>query len=254
MLVRIVGGNGGLAPGFRNTSYLIDGKLLIDAGSVASGLSLEEQLLVENIIISHPHLDHISDLAFLPDNCFGLKGVPFEVYTSKTVRNAIKKHLMNDLIWPDFSKLPSEENPTIRFHDLKPEQMIVLGDYKVFPVRVNHFGDAVGLIIERDDAAILFTQDTGPTERIWEVAKSYKNLKAIFSEVSFPNKMQNVADASLHLTPQSVFKEIAKMPPTIPIFLGHIKPNYKSTIYQEIDELGCERITLFCSDDTHFVF
>jgi hypothetical protein len=45
MMVRIVGGHGGVSPGFRATSYLIDGKLLIDAGSVASGLQIDEQVL-----------------------------------------------------------------------------------------------------------------------------------------------------------------------------------------------------------------
>ena len=62
MLVRIIGGHGGVSPGFKNTSYLIDGKLLIDAGSVASGLQIDQQVLIDNILISHSHLDHISDL------------------------------------------------------------------------------------------------------------------------------------------------------------------------------------------------
>ena len=74
MLVRVIGGHGGVAPGYKATSYLIDGKLLIDAGSVASGLIIEEQVQIDNILISHAHLDHITDLAFLSDNCFGLKG------------------------------------------------------------------------------------------------------------------------------------------------------------------------------------
>ena len=64
MMVRIVGGHGGVSPGFRATSYLVDGKLLIDAGAVASGMTIDEQVLIDNILISHSHLDHICELAF----------------------------------------------------------------------------------------------------------------------------------------------------------------------------------------------
>ena len=159
MLVRIIGGHGGVAPGFRNTSYLIDGKLLIDAGSVASGLHIPEQAQIDHILISHPHLDHISDLAFLCDNCFGMKGKPFEVFTNELVKNAIKGHLMNDIIWPDFSKLPSSKNPTIRFNVIKPEVEFQVGEYKVMPISVNHPGDGMGFIVEKNKTAVLFTQD-----------------------------------------------------------------------------------------------
>ena len=42
MIVKIVGGHGGVSPGFKATSYLIDNKLLIDAGSIASGVPIAE--------------------------------------------------------------------------------------------------------------------------------------------------------------------------------------------------------------------
>ena len=254
MLVRIVGGHGGVAPGYRATSYLLDSKLLIDAGSVASGLLIDEQVQIDNILISHAHLDHIYELAFLSDNCFGLKGKPFEVYSNTVVRNAIREHLMNDVIWPDFSKLPTPENPTIRFHEIPPEKELVLGDFKILPVRVNHYTDAIGFIIEKKDAAVVFTQDTGPTERIWELAKKYKNLKAIFTEVSFPNSLEQVAIDSKHHTPETLYKEMDKMPKDVPIFLGHLKPNFQTQLYQEVEDLNCERLNLLGSDDTSYVF
>ncbi|MBI2519122.1 MAG: 3',5'-cyclic-nucleotide phosphodiesterase [Bdellovibrio sp.] len=254
MIVRIIGGHGGVCPGFRATSYLIDGKLMIDAGSVASGLLIDEQLQIDNILISHPHLDHINELAFLSDNCFGMKNRPYEIYSNKEVIDAIRKHLINDVIWPDFSKLPNEKNPTLRFHEIQPEVPLMLDDYKIFPIHVNHFGGAFGFIIERKGRSVLFTQDTGPTERIWEVAKTYKNLKAIFTEVSFPSAFSKVAQDSKHHTPMTIDAEIAKMPKDIPIFLGHLKPNYQAQLFQEIEALGNDRISIMGTDDTSFVF
>jgi cAMP phosphodiesterase len=193
MIVRIIGGHGGVSPGAKATSYLVDSTLLIDAGSAGEGMPIEEQIRIDNILISHCHLDHIKDLAFLSDNCFGSKEKPFEVYSHEKVKDAIKNHIMNDIIWPDFSKLPSPQNPTIRFNVLENEKVLTLGDHKILPVRVNHPGPAFGFIIERKDKVVVFTQDTGPTDRIWEIAKQYKNLKAIFTEVSFPNALQKVA-------------------------------------------------------------
>ena len=100
----------------RATSYLINDELLIDAGSVAEGLPLEAQASLGPILISHAHLDHIKDLAFLCDNCLSIRKGPFEVYCNSYVRQAVLNHLFNDVIWPDFSKIPSPENPIIRFH------------------------------------------------------------------------------------------------------------------------------------------
>ena len=221
---------------------------------VASGIQIEEQSNIDYILISHAHLDHISDLAFIADNCFGLKGRPFEVYANSPVRNAIMTNLLNDIIWPDFSALPNKENPTLRFHDIKPEMSLILGDYRIMPIPVNHQGGALGFIVERKNASVVFTQDTGPTDAIWEYAKKAKNLKAIFTEVSFPNSMAKVAKDSLHHTPETMREEIKKMPKDVPIFLGHLKPNFQSQLFKEIDDLGDERITILGSSDTSYVF
>ena len=254
MQVKIIGGHGGVTRNYNATSYLIDESLLIDAGSVASGLDIVDQLKIDHILISHAHLDHTKDLSFICDNCFGLKGKPFEVYCHQTVHDAIKNHLFNDIIWPDFSTLPTKENPTINFNNIKAEEVLHLGDYRVTPVHVKHPGDALGFIVEKGDCAIVFTQDTAATERIWEVAKGFKNLKAIFTEVSFPNKLQFVADLSDHHTPASLHTEMSKMPAKIPIYLGHLKPNYQEELIQEITDLGQPRLHIMYADDVRYNF
>ena len=42
MQVKIIGGHGGVTKNYHATSYLIDESILIDAGSVASGLDIQE--------------------------------------------------------------------------------------------------------------------------------------------------------------------------------------------------------------------
>jgi ribonuclease BN (tRNA processing enzyme) len=248
MKVQVIGAMGGTAPGFRTTSFLIDGKLLIDAGSVASGISLESQKEIDNILISHSHLDHIKDLAFLCDNCFGLRDKPYEVYSHATVRAAIKTHLMNEIIWPDFSVLPTAENPTIRFNDIIPEKKIDIGGYEVLPVTVNHPGDCMGFIIQKGGVAVLFTLDTSSTDRIWQIAHKYKNLRAIFTEVSFPNSLQKVAEISYHHCTKTIAKELRKMPNDVPVYLGHLKPTYHSEIIKEVKALDEDNIHIIEQD------
>ncbi len=254
MKVQVLGGHGGQAKGFATTSFLIDEKLLLDCGAVATSLTVEEQARIENILISHCHLDHTKDIAFLCDNCFGMKPKPFEVYSHLTVNKLIKTHILNDLLWPDFSVLPSASYPTIRFNDLIPEKRVHIGEYYITPVRVNHPLDAMGFIIEKDNNSLLFTVDTGPTEKIWEIGKTIKNLRAIFTEVSFPNALQNVATLSDHHTPLSLHQEIPKMPIEIPIILTHLKPAFRAEIVREIGDLNEPRLRILERDGETFNF
>ncbi|HXH29624.1 MAG TPA: 3',5'-cyclic-nucleotide phosphodiesterase [Bacteriovoracaceae bacterium] len=254
MKIKVLGGHGGLVKGYATTSFLIDDCLLLDAGNAASTLSIDEQINIENILISHCHMDHIKDLAFLSDNCFGLRKTPFQVYTHGTVKKAIKDHLLNDVVWPDFTKLPTAQNPTMEIHAVESEKEFVLGPYEIFPVKVNHPMDAMGFIIKKNGESILFTSDTGPTNRIWEFAHKTPNLKAIFTEVSFPNEMQKVADLSDHHTPDSINAEIRKMPKDIPIVLTHLKPNYREVILRQMSVFKNSRVKILEEDGEVFSF
>lgn len=254
MQVRILGGSGGVTKTTSATSYLIDESLLIDAGSVATGLDIKDQAKIKHILISHAHLDHTKDLAFICDNCFGMKEAPFYTYSHPTVIKAIKDHLFNDVIWPDFTALPNKENPVMSFHSLKEKEKVQLGEYSVLPVHVAHPGDAFGFIIEKGDKAILFTQDTKATDEIWKEAKKHKNLKAIFTEVSFPNKLRKVADLSDHHTPSTMKIELTKMPENVPVYLGHLKPNFRKELLEEIEALNDSRLHIMDADNLVYHF
>lgn len=254
MRVKIIGGHGGVSPGYKATSYLIDDTLLIDAGSVANGIPIAEQAQIDHILISHAHLDHISDLAFLADNCFGMRDRPFEMYAVTSVRDAIMTHLLNDIIWPDFTKIPDKKNPTLRMNTITTEELIEVGDYKVVPVAVNHNGGAQGFLIEKDGQTLVFTQDTGPTDLIWQYAHKAKNLVGIFTEVSFPNHLHQVAVDSFHHTPATMKDEIKKMPSEVPIYIGHLKPNFEAQLIQEIKALGEPRVIIMGSRNDIYSF
>ena len=254
MRIQVLGGHGGLSRGFSATSFLINGELLIDAGAVASTLSVEEQTKIDHILVSHSHLDHIKDLAFICDNCIGMRKTPFQVYTHATVKRLLKQHFFNDFIWPDFTVLPNEKKPTIQINAIEPEVTFKIKNYSITPVKVQHPNDAMGYIIEHEGTTVLFTMDTASTERIWEIARGIKNLKAIFTDMSFPNSLKGVAIASDHHTPASLKTELSKMPPHIPVVLTHLKPNYRAVILKELSELNEKRLRVLEEDGEIFNF
>ena len=75
MEIRVLGCHGSQLPGYGLTGFLIDATTLLDAGAVTSVLTLEEQVRVDHILITHAHLDHIRELTSLADNLCYFKGI-----------------------------------------------------------------------------------------------------------------------------------------------------------------------------------
>jgi len=83
--------------------------------------------------------------------------------------------------------------------------------------------------------------DTGPTERVWLLGRLKTNLRGVVLEASFPNRLQELADLSRHLTPQTLAKEVEKLGnPSVPILVTHLKPQYREEIIKELEKIkGC---------------
>jgi ribonuclease BN (tRNA processing enzyme) len=221
------------------TSFLIDGQLAVDAGAVSRVLSIEEQRQVRHILISHSHMDHIASLPFLIENSFANGDAAVNIYCTKRVLANVRRHMFNNDTWPDFSRIPNHMYPSVRFVEIEPEQPFEIaglgsGPVEVTAIPVNHIVPTVGFLIRQGSGTVLFTSDTGPTDRVWEVANHTKGLGALITECSFPTDMQNIADISLHLTPTSLAGELAKVRPEIPVLLYHFKPPYIDQLRAEI--------------------
>lgn len=244
MKVRVLGCYGGELPGFRLPSFLIDDILLVDAGSVSSALSLEEQARIDHILITHAHLNHTVGLAFLSDNIFGLREKPVMIYSIEAVLGGLKAHFFNDILWPDFTRLPSPFSPTLRLQAIPEKVPSLIGEHNVIPVRTHHVVDTVAYFIERAGETILYIGDTGPTQEVWEMARSVQNLKGIIVETSFPNRLQAVAVASGHLTSHDLSKELLKVDSQIPVYIYHSKPEFLGEIAEEIAQIQHSPIQL----------
>ncbi len=236
MKIRVLGCHGSQLPHHNITSFLLEKNILIDAGTVTQALTLEEQLRIDYIFVTHAHLDHVRDIAFLADNLYYEKRKkPLVVCSTKGVIDSIHRHLFNNVIWPDFSKIPSVKEPLIKFETITPGRIRRIGDFQVRAIGVHHTVETMGFVIQAKEKAVLFLGDTGPTENVWKVAKTMKELKAIFVETSLPGSLQNIADKTGHLTPISLNAELRKLKTARPeIYLYHMKPRYAEEIRHEV--------------------
>lgn len=253
MKIRVLGCYGAQMPGFNTTGFLVDDTMLVDAGTVTKVLSLEEQLAINNVLITHGHLDHVQDLLFLADNLSiaNSRTKPVCVISTEDILNDLRTHLFNDVIWPDFSVIPSPEKPVITFKAITPGVPFVLNDLRGTAVSVSHAVNAVSYILEKDGSMVLFISDTGPTEDVWKEANRIgTSLKALFVEVSFPNSMSAMALAAGHLTPEHLKQELSKLDvDDIPIFIYHIKPQYREAITEEIGRIQRKNLRIISDGD-----
>ncbi len=252
MKLRVLGSAGAEFPNFHPPAFLIDDILLLDAGTIGAVLTEDEQWAVRYIFITHTHLDHIKGIPLLADNII-IKQImhTVKVFSIKENLQALRDHMLNNIIWPDFTTLPNEETPVIEYVELEPDKTLLVDGYNITACMVNHSVPAVGYLVRKNGKSLLYTGDTGPTEQIWQYAT---NLSAIIIEVSFPNDMESLALVTGHLTANLLAKELKKITELPPrILITHPKPQYYEIIAQELDALGIPQIELL-QDGRYYEF
>ena len=254
MELRVIGCHGGETPKHRTSSFVLDERLAIDAGALTSGLELKAQFRLAACLVSHAHLDHIRDLATIADNRCQAECEPLIIAATKPTIQTLQKHFFNGLLWPDFSKIHTSAGPTIKFLELKHRKPVTIAGYEVETIPVAHTIDSSGFVVRGKDASIGYSGDTGPTEKIWEVLRAEKNLKALLMEVSFPNREQKLASDSGHHTPRTLAKDLKKFgkPQDLPTLLYHIKPVFQGEVEQECARLKGVNLTVTALGD-HYV-
>ncbi|MCE5195195.1 MAG: 3',5'-cyclic-nucleotide phosphodiesterase [Nitrospiraceae bacterium] len=246
MKLKVLGSSGAEFPGFNPPGFLIDGKLLFDAGTIGAGLSENQQWNIRYAVLTHAHLDHIRGIPFLADNIIIKNKKHFvTVIGIENTLKTLKENLLNNKIWPDFTAIPSRKNPVLKLLRIKLNKTTKVDSYKLTAYKVNHSIPAVGYVLEdKNKKRLLYTGDTGPTNELWEHECKTK-INAAIIEVSFPNKMTEFAVRIGHLTPAVLVKEIEKMK-IIPdrILITHPKPQHIKTITKEIKLLKMSNIRI----------
>jgi cAMP phosphodiesterase len=251
MKLRVAGCSGGSVKGRFLSCFLLNEEIALDAGGLTGPLTLEEQLRIRHVIVTHTHLDHNCGLPFFLDNVFAKIAQPIVVYGTAPVVDSLKKHMFNDELWPDFTKLPNESAPTLRFQKIDPEKTFAISGLSFTPVPVDHLIPTVGFLVEDEQAAILYTSDTGPTDGVWEVASSHPRLKCVITEISFSNDDDALARSSGHMTPRILASELKKLRRRVPVLVTHTKPGHLARIERELEALGLPDVSLIEQGKTY---
>ena len=249
MRVRVLGAYGGSSPWHRQTSFLLDGTVALDAGALTQSLSLEEQARVRSIVVTHSHLDHIASLPFLVENVFARSSGPIEVVAPKDVVSLLKDHLFNDAIWPDFTRIPNHLLPAVTFRVVEVGVPFRVDGLQALAVPVSHVVPTFGYLLWDDQACVVFSGDTGPTEALWTEARRRADLKAIFVECSFPDAMAEIAGISKPLTPATLREEMRKLPASVPVNLYHMEPPTLPQLRADVAALSDPRLRILDDGD-----
>jgi ribonuclease BN (tRNA processing enzyme) len=250
--LKVLGTYGSEGPGQRPSAFLVDDRVLVDAGTVGGALSVAEQIQIQHALITHAHLDHTAGLAFLTDT-LAMVAPDRRVIASAIapVIESLRTHAFNDTLWPDFTNIPSAGQSVLGFRTLPEEAESRVGELWVTPVLVEHTVPTTGFVIHDGETGFLFSGDTGPTKRIWQVAREMRGLKALIVETAFPNRLAALAKASGHLTPEMLGQEIGKMPADLPIWIYHIKPQLYQETAEELARIDPSRIHILEQGKTY---
>lgn len=207
MKVRVLGCSGAIAKDCRTTSFLIDGEILVDAGTGVGDLTLDEMRCIDHVLLSHSHLDHVAALPLMVDAIAAQRKEPLKIYALAGTIQALRAHIFNNVIWPDFSRIPSPEAPFISFHEIQVGQTIELCSKYIEVLPAVHTVPAAGFAITAGSGCWVFTGDTERNQAFWDRVNQL-NVAMLVIETAFSNREKDLARRSLHLSPTVLANEL----------------------------------------------
>jgi ribonuclease BN (tRNA processing enzyme) len=250
MRLKVLGCYGNVIGPYRATSFLVNEDVLIDAGTVTEVLGDDELARLTHVLISHTHVDHVKGLFPLVDELVMLDGEHrLELVSVGPVVDIISKNLFNNLIWPDFTVIPSEREAIMNLRSVYVEEEVAVAGLTVKPVQVTHTVYTVGYVVKEGDRGFMFTADTGNTGRFWEVAGEEEGIEFIIADVSFPNRLERLARISGHMTLSMLRDRLEKYKLTgMPVYLTHMKPIFMKEILNELESAKVPNLRLLEQD------
>lgn len=238
MKVRVLGCSGAIARDCRTTSFLVDGDILVDAGTGVGDLTLEEMRAIDHVFLTHSHLDHVAALPLMLDAVGAQRAKPVQVHALPGTIAALRAHVFNDVIWPDFSSIPTPAEPFIELHDIEVGRVVEIGGRRIEPLPAVHTVPACGYAVSAGAGCWVFSGDTGRNAAFW-ARLSQLDVAALVIETAFSNREQALARRSQHLSPGDLASELAHIAAGLrfPIYITHTKPAETGTIMAEIQAL-----------------
>ncbi|WP_298212190.1 3',5'-cyclic-nucleotide phosphodiesterase [Acidovorax sp.] len=238
MKVRVLGCSGAIAKDCRTTSFLIGDRILLDAGTGVGDLALEEMARIDHVLLTHSHLDHIAALPLMLDAVSSLRRSPVQVHALAATIEALQSHVFNNVIWPDFSAIPSQASPFLQYQPFVTGELLTINGTEIEVLPARHTVPAVGFGVRGNTGWWVFSGDTERNPLFWDRVNAM-SVAFLVIETAFSNRERDLARRSLHLSPDTLAQELANIPSAnrYPIYITHTKPSETDLIMEEIRQL-----------------
>ena len=244
MILTVLGCSGSIAKGCKTTAFLVDGDVLIDAGTGVGDLELDALARIDHILISHSHLDHVLSIGLLADAVMRVREEhqrgAIQVHALPETIAALRAHIFNGVIWPDFTRLPSADDPILKLVPFAVGDVLEVNGKRIEVLTASHTVPAVGFaVLPRDEAAgaWVFTGDTGPNPALWE-RLGRMMVAHLVIETAFSDDERQLARISRHLCPAALGHELQHLAGSVDVHITHIKPGERAAVMAEIGKLG----------------
>lgn len=227
----------------RLTCFVIDDCVAVDAGSIAIATNSAQRAKVRDIIVTHPHMDHVASLPIFIDDLYPSLKEPMRIHATEEVIGLLERDVFNWNLYPRFSDLKNDYGPVMEYVPIPLGQPFQVAHLNVIAVAVNHIVPTIGLVVSDGQKSVAFSSDTAETEEFWKIVNGMKELDALLIEASFPDRLAKLAQVSLHFTPASLDQELRKLNHNgMDIMAVHLKPSYREEIIQQLNALNIPKL------------
>ncbi|MCG6932298.1 MAG: 3',5'-cyclic-nucleotide phosphodiesterase [Gallionella sp.] len=234
MNIAVLGCYGGIGGARRTTALLLDDDVLVDAGTGVGELDLDQMARVEHVFLTHSHLDHCAFIPLLADAVAFLRKRPLLVHALPQTIAALRENLLNGVLWPDYTALPTAEVPYIRFVPVALGDTVRLGRRRITPLPARHAVPAVGYRLDSGEGSFVYSGDTTDCEEFWVALNRIDKLRYLMIETTLLNENAGAAARSGHMTAELLAQGLARLQRPVQLLITHMEPGREDAIFAEV--------------------
>lgn len=234
MRITVLGCNGSITGNRRTTCYLVDEDVLIDAGTGAGDLTLEQSIAIDTVFLTHTHLDHCALLPMLADAAGNFRDEPLTVYALAETIAVLKANMFNNKLWPDYTALPTPERPYIRFLPIAVGETVELNGRRFTALPTRHAVPCVGYRVDNGTASWVYSGDTTLCPEFWQALNGMDNLRHLLIETTFLNANTAGAARSGHMTAELLAQGLQLLQREVELGIVHMEAGHELDTLREI--------------------
>jgi len=234
MRVTVLGCNGSITGNRRTTCFQVDDDVLIDAGTGAGDLSLQQAIAIDTLFLTHSHLDHCCMLPLLADAAGNFRDTPLTVYALPETLSAIRRSLLNGEIWPDYTMLPTPEQPYLRFQPIAPGETVELRGRRFTTLPAMHSVPCAGYRVDSGTSSWVYSADTTLCEPFWQALNRIDNLRYLLIETTCLNANSAAAARTGHMTAEFLAQGLRLLQRPAELYIVHMEAGREDDTLREI--------------------